>query len=195
MKKLWIILGVIALVVIIVLMSFTGMYNSLVSAQENVNGKWAIVQDSYQRRLDLIPNLVTTVQEAADFEQETLTQVTQLRSEAVSTSNQMGQAQNPQAVQALAQEGNSVLTRFFAIMENYPTITATQNFRDLQVQLEGTENRIKVARDNYNTAVQSYNAMIRRFPTNIIAGMFGFEREEFFEADPGADVVPEVNFE
>ncbi len=184
----------IAVVAVLVFFSLIGTYNSIVTLEEGVDGAWGDVESSYQRRLDLIPNLVATVQGASDFEQETLTQITELRAEAVAAQTGFGQASSVAGQQEAIRAGESVLGRFLAVMENYPTLTATANYRDLQVQLEGTENRINVARDRYNDAVQTYNAKIRRVPGNFIAGLFGFEKRDFFEADEEASDAPEVNF-
>ncbi|WP_290796174.1 LemA family protein [Flavihumibacter sp. UBA7668] len=171
-------------------------YNSMVSLDENVKNKWANVQSDYQRRADLIPNLVNTVKGAANFEQETLTQVIEARSKATSvqidptniTPEKLAEYQQAQA------GVSSALGRLLAVVENYPDLKANQNFRDLQAQLEGTENRIKVSRNDFNAAVQEYNSSVRRFPNNIFAGMFGFSVKEGFKADPGSENAPKVQF-
>jgi LemA protein len=167
--------------------AFTG-YNSLVGSREDVSGAWAQVEAQYQRRFDAIPNLVNTVKGAANFEQETLTQVTQARTQWLSAGTR------GERVEA-AGEFQSALSRLLVTMEAYPQLKATDAFRDLMVQIEGTENRIQTARQDYNEAVRSYNVRVRRFPTNLLAGMFGFEPEEFFEADDGASSAPRVQFE
>lgn len=171
-------------------------YNSMVGLDENVKNKWANVQSDYQRRADLIPNLVNTVKGAANFEQETLTQVIEARSKA--TSVQIDPANiTPEklAEYQQAQAGvTSALGRLLAVVENYPDLKANQNFRDLQAQLEGTENRIKVSRNDFNAAVQEYNSSVRRFPNNIFAGMFGFAVKEGFKAEAGSEKAPTVNF-
>lgn len=191
--------GSIGLVVILLLVAFAGCagcgtYNSLVTADEQVEEAWGNVQSTYQRRLDLIPNLVSTVQGAADFEQETLTQITQLRSEAVQAQTNFQQAGSIEGQQAVLTSAENTLGRFLLIMENYPQLRATEAFRDLQAQLEGTENRINVARNRYNEAVRAYNTRVRRFPAALFAGIFGFERRTPFEAESGAERAPTVDF-
>jgi len=171
-------------------------YNRMVDLDENVKAKWANVQSDYQRRSDLIPNLVNTVKGAADFEQETLTQVTEARSKATAV-NITAENLTPENIQRFQQaqgELSSALSRLLAVAEAYPQLRATENFMDLQKQLEGTENRIKVSRNDFNAAVQQYNSIIRRFPNNLFAGMFGFERKGYFEAKSGADEAPTVDF-
>ena len=191
--------GALGLLVALLVVAFggcagCGTYNSLVTADEQVEEAWGNVQSTYQRRLDLIPNLVNTVQGAADFEQETLAQVTQLRSEAVQAQTNFQQAGSIEGQQAALTSAENALGRFLLIMENYPQLRATEAFRDLQVQLEGTENRINVARTRYNEAVRAYNTKVRRFPAALFAGIFGFERRTPFEADPGAEQAPTVDF-
>lgn len=191
--------GTIGLVVVLLVVGFAGCagcgtYNGLVTADEEVEEAWGNVQSTYQRRLDLIPNLVSTVQGAADFEQETLTQVTQLRSEAVQAQTNFQQAGSIEGQQAALTSAENTLGRFLLIMENYPQLRATEAFRDLQAQLEGTENRINVARNRYNEAVRAYNTKVRRFPAALFAGLFGFERRTPFEAEPGAERAPTVDF-
>jgi len=184
----------VAVFFVFVFLSLIGTYNSIVTLDESVDEAWGNVESSYQRRLDLIPNLVNIVQGAADFEQETLTEITELRAQAVAAQTGFKDATSTGDQRAAIAAGESTLGRFLAVMENYPTLTATANFRDLQVQLEGTENRINVARDRYNGAVKAYNAKIRRVPGVFVAGMFGFEKSESFEADEGAEVAPKVEF-
>ena len=185
-KAYWI-LGGVVLVLLLMLFWIIGTYNSLVTLDEEANAKWANVESSYQRRFDLIPNLVETVKGAAEFEQETYLAVTEARTKWL----------NSQSVGdkiAAATEVQSALARLLVTVENYPDLKATQNFRDLQVQLEGTENRINVERNRYNEAVKNYNRKIRFFPSNIIANMFGFEKKNLFEAAENADVAPSVEF-
>lgn len=173
-----------------------GRYNDMVGQDENVKAKWANVQSDYQRRADLIPNLVNTVKGAANFEQTTLTQVIEARAKATSvnvnaddlTPEKIAQFQQAQA------QLSGALSRLLVTVEQYPELKANQNFLDLQKQLEGTENRIKVSRNDFNTAVQSYNNTVRKFPNNIFAGMFGFKARPPFTADPGAEKAPEVKF-
>jgi LemA protein len=173
-----------------------GRYNQMVSQDENVKAKWANVQSDYQRRSDLIPNLVSTVKGAANFEQETLTRVIEARSKATSV-NVNAEDLTPEKIaqfqQAQAQLSGA-LSRLLVTVEQYPELKANQNFLDLQKQLEGTENRIKVSRNDFNGAVQGYNNTVRQFPNNIFAGMFGFRPRQPFTADPGAERAPEVKF-
>ncbi len=190
---------ILVLVLIIGFAGFTGCntYNRLVTQDEQVEASWADVQSQYQRRADLVPNLVNTVRGAADFERETLESVTEARARATSINLSVDDLSDPAAMQQF-QEAQSqlsgALSRLLAVSENYPQLRATDAFRDLQVQLEGTENRIATARRDYNRTVQSYNSAVRSFPTNILAGMTGFERRIPFEADEGAQQAPTVDF-
>lgn len=196
MKSSYIVLIVIALIVLVFGGCGCGRYNSMVSQDENVTAKWNNVQSDYQRRADLIPSLVNTVKGAANFEQETLTQVIEARSKATSVNINAGDLtpENMQQFQAAQGELNGALSRLLVSVERYPELKANQNFMDLQKQLEGTENRIKVSRNDFNAAVQQYNNTVRQFPNNIFAGMFGFERRTGFTADAGAESAPEVQF-
>jgi len=182
----WIVTIVVLVVIVFVVLSGVGMYNNLVRSDVNVDNAWANVQTAYQRRADLIPNLVETVKGAANFEQTTLTDITAARSAWTN-------AKTPEEQVAAANGMESALSRLMVVVESYPTLTATKNFQDLMVSLEGTENRISVERMRYNTAVQDFNTKVRVFPTNIVAGMFGFEKRTFFEAAAGAEIVPLVN--
>lgn len=187
-------LGVIALLVIFGISS----YNNLVQKQETVNQAWAQVENQYQRRSDLVPNLVNTVKGAANFEQETLTQVIEARSRATSIQVTADDLNDPQKLEQFRQAQSQLsgaLSRLLVTVEKYPELQANKNFRDLQVQLEGTENRIATERMRFNEAVQSYNTSIRTFPNSIFAGIFGFDNKAYFEADEGAQDVPEVNFD
>ena len=171
-------------------------YNGLVSQDENVKKSWNNVQSEYQRRTDLIPNLVNTVKGAANFEQTTLTQLMEARAKATSI-NINADNLTPEKLAEFQQAQAQISTgigRLLAVVENYPDLKANQNFRDLQVQLEGTENRIKTARNDFNGAVQEYNVKVRRFPMNIIAGLFGFKVKEGFKAEAGSERAPEVKF-
>ncbi|MBO9572615.1 MAG: LemA family protein [Chitinophagaceae bacterium] len=171
-------------------------YNSMVKLDENVKAKWANVQSDYQRRADLIPNLVNTVKGAANFEQETLTRVVEARAKATQTTINPGDLtpENMQKFQAAQGELSSALSRLLVTVERYPELKANQNFLNLQTQLEGTENRIKVSRNDFNTSVQEYNGVVRRFPNNLFAGMFGFPVRQPFQADQGAQNAPKVEF-
>lgn len=187
---------VIAIIVIIVL-SVIGMYNGLVQADVNVDQAWGQVETAYQRRADLIPNLVATVQGAADFEQETQTKVAEIRTAATAAKQAWDGATTPEAKVAAANQMESVLAGFRSLninVERYPDLKATTNFLALQDELAGTENRVAVERKRYNDAVSVINKKVRFFPTNIIAGMLGFEKKDFFESAPGAEAAPVVEF-
>jgi LemA protein len=173
-----------------------GGYNNMVKLDETVKSQWGNVQSEYQRRTDLIPNLVSTVKGAANFEQQTLTNVIEARSKATQVKIDANNLSPEKIAEFQAAQGqvSSSLSRLLAVVENYPDLKATQNFRDLQAQLEGTENRIKVARNDFNGTVQEYNSVIRRFPNNIFAGMFGFITKGYFQADPGSEKAPDVKF-
>lgn len=184
-KKPWVIVLIIVLVVLGGWM-WTG-FNGFVAQQENVKNAWAQVETVYQRRIDLVPNLVNTVKGAANFEQSTLTAVTAARTQWMSAGTRQDKL-------AAAQNMEGALGRLLVTVEAYPQLKATEAFRDLMTQLEGTENRISVARKDYNDAVKAYNVAIRRFPSNLLAGFFGFAQEKPFEAAPGADKAPTVDF-
>ena len=193
MKKSTIIIIVVA--VLAVVWGITG-YNGLVGMDEGVQTKWADVETQYQRRADLIPNLVATVKGYAEHEESTLQAVTDARTRATSISIDPATA-TPEQVEAWMAAQNELtgaLGRLIAVAESYPDLKANQNFLQLQAQLEGTENRIAVARMNYNEAVKNYNVCVRRFPNNIVASMFGFEEWKMFEAQAGAEVAPVVQF-
>jgi len=196
MKKTLIILGVIAIIVFIIYGFFAGRYNKMVELQEDIPKQWAQVETQYQRRADLIPNLVNTVKGYANFEQETLTKVIQARANATAVTVDPNNI-TPQALQQFqaAQNGlSSALSRLLVTVEKYPDLKANQNFLDLQAQLEGTENRIAVARNRFNEVVQPYNVYIKRFPNNMLAGMYGFQPKGYFEASKGAENAPTVDF-
>ncbi len=180
----------------VLVFSMCGSYNSAVNKDEMVKKAWSQVENQYQRRADLIPNLVNTVKGYANFEQQTLLQVIQARASATQVKIDANNL-TPEAIQRFeqAQQGLSgALGRLLAVSENYPDLKANQNFLDLQKQLEGTENRISVERKNFNETVQDYNAYIRRFPTNLIAGMFGFSPKGYFQAAAGSENAPKVQF-
>ena len=187
-----IVLGVLALIV----MWGIGAYNSFVTQEENVESAWAQVENQYQRRADLVPNLVATVKGYAAHERETLEGVVEARSKATQITIDPAKATPEQlaAYQSAQGELTQALGRLIAIAENYPDLKANENFRDLQAQLEGTENRIAVARQLFNDEAKKFNAKIRRFPNNLIAGMFGFEKKPYFEAEEGANKAPKVEF-
>ena len=185
----WIILGLLVL-------WGTGGYNGMVNKEQEVNRTWANVESDYQRRMDLIPNLVNTVKGYANFEQQTLTQVIQARASATQvkldvsnlTADKIAQFQQAQ------NEVSSALSRLLVTVERYPELKANQNFLDLQAQLEGTENRISISRKRFNEAVGTYNSTIKRFPGNLIASIGGFQEKGYFKAAEGADRPPEVKF-
>ena len=195
MKK-WIIIGGILLVVFLIYSSISGSYNKMVQKDEEVKAQWGNVENVYQRRSDLIPNLVSTVKGYANFEQKTLTDVIEARSKAtqVKISPENLNKESLQQFQSAQGELSSTLSRLMMVVEQYPNLKANQNFLDLQAQLEGTENRIAVERKRFNDLAQEYNTLIRQFPKNIWANMFGFEKKVYFEAEKGAEKAPEVKF-
>jgi LemA protein len=199
MGKLGLGCAAIALILIVIVgLSFAGTYNTLNRKNEAVNQQWGQVENVYQRRADLIPNLVATVQGAANFEKSTLDSVIEARSRATSIQATPELVNDPQAFQKFEQaqgQLTSALARLMVVVERYPELKATQNFRDLQAQLEGTENRITVERMRYNEVAQDFNTSYHSFPTNMIAGFFSrFKEKSYFHAQPGADTAPKVNF-
>jgi LemA protein len=196
MKKALIPILIIAVVGIFMYTKAVGVYNMFVQNEETINGQWAEVETQYQRRADLIPNLVNTVKGYADFEQETLTGVIEARSKATSINLNADNLtpENIAQFQAAQDQLSGALSRLLVTVERYPDLKANQNFLELQAQLEGTENRIAVARRNFNQSVQSYNSNLRTFPNNIFAGWYGFERKGYFEATQGAETAPQVQF-
>ncbi|HSP39985.1 MAG TPA: LemA family protein [Gillisia sp.] len=196
--KNWLIPVIVIVVLGIIIYSLTvGFNNTAIEKQEDARLAWSNVESSYQRRNDLITNLVRTVQGAADFERGTLTDVIEARSRATQvtidptniTPEQMAQFQQAQG------EVSGALSRLLVTVERYPELRATQNFQQLQSQLEGTENRINVARDRYNESVRDFNTYIRKFPNSLFAGMFGFDQMTNFEADAGSEDAPDVEFD
>ena len=191
-KKAIILLSVLVAIVSWVVVA----YNGLVTAEEKVSSQWGNVQNVYQRRADLIPNLVATVKGYAEHERTTLEEVTTIRTRATQmtvnadnlTPEKMREFQRTQG------ELSSALGRLIAISENYPDLKANQNFLELQAQLEGSENRINVERRNFNEAAQKYNTNIRRFPNSVLAGLFGFDKKPYFEAETGSEAAPQVQF-
>lgn len=176
---------------------YVSSYNTLVGLDEDVSLKWANLQSAYQRRADLIPNIVATVEGSSDFEQETLTAVVDARSKATQVkldAASLGDASAVKAFESAQGELSSTLSRLLVSVERYPDIKSTQAYRDLIVELEGSENRIKVERDNFNAAVKNYNVVVRRFPSSIVAGIAGFDKKEAFTADEGSDQAPVVDF-
>lgn len=191
-KTLWIVLAVVA----VLLIAGVSSYNGLVNKDEMVNNAWANVQAQYQRRADLIPNLVNTVKGYAAHEKETLDAVIAARSKATQITIDPTKATPEQLAKFQSAQGelSQALGRLLALSESYPDLKANQNFSELQAQLEGTENRIAVSRQDFNKTVQEYNQSVRSFPTNILAGMFGFEKKTAFEADAAASQAPSVSF-
>jgi LemA protein len=196
MKKALIPILVLVVVGIFIYTKSVGVYNMFVQNEETINGQWAEVETQYQRRADLIPNLVNTVKGYADFEQETLTGVIEARSRATSV-NLNAENLTPENIaryQQAQDQLSGALSRLLVTVEKYPDLKANQNFLELQAQLEGTENRIAVARRNFNQSVQAYNSNLRTFPNNIFAGWYGFERKGYFEAAAGTENAPTVQF-
>ena len=197
MKTVLIVLGVLAALAVAGFLYLTGQYNGLVNRAQAVDAQWAQVENVYQRRADLVPNLVATVSGAANFEKSTLTEITQARASVGKV--QLNPAGTPTATQ-LAQfeqaQGalSSALSRLLVVAENYPTLKATANFQELQAQLEGTENRISVERGRFNELARDYNAAIKRVPAVFFAGAMGFAPKPYFSAKPGADTPPVVDF-
>lgn len=191
-------IGLIVVLVALLLLGGCGCsgYNNMVSQDQNVKGKWGNVQSEYQRRSDLIPNLVNTVKGAANFEQETLTKVVEARAKATQTTIDPSNLtpENLAKFQQAQGELSSSLSRLLVTIEKYPDLKANANFQNLQAQLEGTENRIKVARNDFNGSVQTFNTTVKTFPNNIFANMFGFKEKGYFAAEPGSEKAPSVDF-
>lgn len=187
MKKLLGPIGIIVIILVVIALLYIPKYNSLVTAEENVDSKWAQVENQLQRRYDLIPNLVESVKGYANHEQEVIANITEARA-------QMGSASSPEE-QAVANDAlTGALSRLLVVVENYPNLKADANFRQLMDELAGTENRLAVAREDYNNEVQQFNKHVKRFPGNLMAGMFGFEQKEYFKAAAGADKAPSIDF-
>lgn len=182
-----IVVAVIAVVALLTGGWFLSMYNGFVSSEEKVDGAWAQVESQYQRRADLIPNLVSTVKGYASHEEELLTEITKARS-------QWSAASTTEEKMAAAGTMDSAISRLLLVVENYPDLKASANFLALQAQLEGTENRIAVERMRYNEEVRAYNTRIKRMPAAIVANMFGFDERSYFEAEKGAETAPKVEF-
>jgi LemA protein len=197
MKGFFIGIGALVAVLMGVLLFYMGAYNGLVSRQENVNEKFSQIQNHYQRRADLIPNLVNTVKGVAGFEKETLQAVVEARAKVGSVQVDRGALDNPEQFRKFEEAQNSLssaLSRLLVVVEKYPELKATSNFTELQSQLEGTENRIAVARRDFNEAAREYNTAVRTMPTNIVAGISGFKERPYFEAAAGTEKAPEVKF-
>ena len=198
MQKKWIVLGVVVLVLLLIAGSCASKYNKLVALDQEVKGQWAQVEVVYERRADLVPNLVETVKGAASFEKETYTAVTQARTRAVAATagDPTSDPAKMKELQAAQDELGAQLSHLMVQVEAYPDLKATQSFRDLQAQLEGAENRINVARERFNEAAKDFNTTRDSFPTNLFAGMFGsrFQEKAYFAARAGADTPPQVKF-
>ena len=194
-----VVLVVLLFIAVVVALALGGSYNRLVRLQQTVDQSWAQVQNVYQRRADLIPNLVNTVSGAANFEKSTLVEVTNARASVgrvqLDPTKAPTDAAQLEQFQAAQGQLSNALSRLLVVVERYPELRANQNFLSLQAQLEGTENRISVERGNFNTAVQNYNTAVRSFPTNLVASMFGFAQRPFFTAQPGAERPPPVHFD
>ncbi|AJK86529.1 MULTISPECIES: LemA family protein [Lysinibacillus] len=187
MKKWFGPIGIIVIILIVLALVLIPKYNSLVTAEENVDSKWAQVENQLQRRYDLIPNLVESVKGYANHEQQIIADITNARA-------QMSNANTP-AQQAVANDAlTGALSRLLVVVENYPNLKADANFRQLMDELAGTENRLAVAREDYNNEVQQFNKHVKRFPGNLMAGMFGFEQKEYFKAAAGAEQAPSIDF-
>ncbi len=196
MKKSWIIIAVVVILIVILFSWFKGTYNSMVNKSETVKEKWSQVENVYQRRADLIPNLVNTVKGYATHEKETLEGVIEARAKATSVNIDASKlnAQNLQAFQSAQAGLSQALSKLMVVVERYPNLKANQNFLDLQSQLEGTENRIAVERKRFNEATRDYNTYVKLFPKNMLASMFGFTEKPYFKADKGAEKAPVVKF-
>ncbi len=192
-------IGIFLIFFVVVIITAIGSYNGLNTASQAVDGKWAEVQTQYQRRSDLIPNLVSTVAGSANFEKSTLTAVIEARASATQVKIDTVQAPTDQAqldkYQAVQSQLSSSLSRLLAVSERYPDLKSTQNFANLQVDLAGTENRIATARMDFNNAVQTFNTKVKSFPIVLIAGVMGFSPKAYFQADQGAQSAPKVNFD
>jgi len=187
LKKVFGPIGIVVIILALLALLFIPKYNSLVTAEESVDSKWAQVENQLQRRYDLIPNLVESVKGYAKHEQDIISSISEARS-------QMGNARTPEE-QAVANDTlNGALSRLLVVVENYPNLKADANFRQLMDELAGTENRLAVAREDYNNEVQSFNKNVKRFPGNLIAGMFGFEQKEYFKAAAGSEKAPSIDF-
>ncbi len=195
MKK-WIILGSVLIVILIIFASLKGAYNKLVIAEEGVSSAWSQVENQYQRRSDLIPNLVNTVKGYAEHESSTLESVISARAKATQITVNADNLTNESLAKYQSAQGelSQALGRLMVVSERYPDLKANQNFMQLQAQLEGTENRISTERRRFNESVRSFNTYRRTFPRNIIANMFGFDAKEYFQASEGAEKAPEVKF-
>jgi LemA protein len=195
MRNKWLVPGIVAAVVLLIVVMLTGTYNSLVGDREKVRTSFSNLESQYQRRVDLVGNLVNTVKGSSNFEKDTLVEITNARSNVagIKIDSNTSQEQLQKYVEAQNQMTGS-LSRLIAVAENYPDIKSTAAYQDLMAQLEGTENRIQVARSDYNEVARPYNTRLQTFPTSLIAGMFGFEKSAYFESTSGAENAPKVDF-
>jgi len=196
MKKSWIVIIIIIVIIILIYSWFKGSYNNMITYEEGINTSWANVENVYQRRADLIPNLVNTVKGYAEHEKQTLTDVIEARAKATSVSINPGEltAASMQQFQQAQAGLSSALSKLMVVVERYPDLKANQNFLELQAQLEGTENRIANERRKFNETTKIYNIYIKKFPKNILANMFGFDQKPYFEAEKGTEKAPVVEF-
>jgi LemA protein len=196
MKSKWLVPGVIAAVVVLLAMVLGGTYNSLVTSRENVTKTASDLQSQYQHRADLVQQAIGVVKGSSAFEQTTLTQVVEARAKATSTQIDISKAtpEQIQQFQAAQNDMSSAFSRLLVTVEQYPDIKSTQAYQDMLAQVEGTENRVNVARTDYNEVARSYNTQIQRFPTNIVAGMFGFAKSNYFESEKGVEKAPVIDF-
>ncbi|MBA3649266.1 MAG: LemA family protein [Chitinophagales bacterium] len=192
-----IVIGVIVLIAIVLYSTFKGAYNNMVTKNQDTQAKWSQVESQYQRRTDLYTSVVKVIQGSADFEQSTLTQVINARARATSVTVDPSKL-TPESIQQFQQaqdQLSSAFSRLLVVAERYPTLQTTQQFKDFQVQIEGTENRINKSRDDFNLSVQDYNTYIKTFPNNMMAGMFGFTEKGYFKSNPGSQNPPDINFD
>ena len=196
MKSKWMIPGIIIAILVVLGMMIGGTYNSLVTNREKVTAAASDLQSQYQRRTDLVQQAIGVVKGSSNFEQETLTQVVEARAKATSTTIDIANASPEQIAQyqAAQSEMSSAFSRLLVTVEQYPDIKSTQAYQDMLTQVEGTENRVAVARKDYNDVARPYNTQIQRFPTNIVAALFGFEKSNYFEAEKGVEKAPVIDF-
>ncbi len=197
MKSKWMIPGIIIAILVVLGMVIGGTYNSLVTSREKVTAAASDLQSQYQRRADLVQQAVAIVKASSNFEQETLTQVVEARAKATSTTIDIANATPEQIAQyqAAQTDMSSAFSRLLVTVEAYPEIKSTAAYQDMQTQVEGTENRVAVARKDYNDVVRPYNTQIQRFPTNIVAALFGFDKSNYFEAEKGVERAPVIDFD
>lgn len=197
MNKKWLVLGGVGLVVILIVMTMLGTYNGLVASREKVTARASDLQSQYQRRADLVQQAVGVVKGSSTFEQETLTRVVEARAKATSTTIDIANAtpEQIQQFQSAQNDMNSAFSRLLVTVERYPDIKSTQAYQDMLTQVEGTENRVAVARKDYNDVVNTYNTQIQRFPTNVVAGIFGFNKSNYFQSEQGVESAPVIDFD